>query len=605
MASIFGQLGKAVGIRSPLTVVVTSAAMATMFVFYTFIVASFFNFAIFSFQNRVTYYATFESYIVDKNIDQLVLACSFSLWLFFSLKGAAKLVSVGVLAIIAYGLLVEVELVSDIAGLLTFPTAISLLIYNAFRHGGVLKNSSYLALDYFAIVCAVLGVIGLVIITSQIVSAEALPVRNYGHELFLVYSLTSAPLMLLLASSLPLKMFFTLVKRSLKKAEGLDVEKRPLGNKTTITILSVAMLLSSTLVIIPHLPEVNEDNQQIGVDTVFYVGWIEALDGASGIEEMVHDAFVVFSGGDRPISILFIYFFSKLLGLDAFVAVEYVPVLFGPALVLVVFFLTRELTSDNFTSVLASLLTAISFQILIGVYAGFLSNWFALIFAYLAFVVLVRQLKKPSFAKLSLFATLLLVILFSHVYTWSMVAIVMGMFLGVMFKLNPDKRKAISLLLIVIFATVAIDLAKVTLFNQPSGLEREAHLAENQAGLEQFPDRWYNLRYGIHAFLGGLFSNFIMLGLGLYWLYQSRIKDLSTIFIVIYLSAGLLPLLFGDWVIQTRVLYNIPFQIPAAIALSYLVTKKKRISIFVSVFVWLVWIAVFSLANFPLVLPAS
>ncbi len=53
-------------------------------------------------------------------------------------------------------------------------------------------------------------------------------------------------------------------------------------------------------------------------------------------------------------------------------------------------------------------------------------------------------------------------------------------------------------------------------------------------------------------------------------LYMGRMKDGNkkdrhepyNIFIMVFLSIGIVPLFFSDWVLQTRVLYNIPFQIP-------------------------------------------
>ena len=81
---------------------------------------------------------------------------------------------------------------------------------------------------------------------------------------------------------------------------------------------------------------------------------------------------------------------------DPFQIVEYSPTLFAPLLVLVTFFLTRELTGNDKISIVASLLSAISFQTLIGIYSGFYANWLALILGYSAFGFLVRCLKRPS-----------------------------------------------------------------------------------------------------------------------------------------------------------------------------------------------------------------
>jgi hypothetical protein len=288
---------------------------------------------------------------------------------------------------------------------------------------------------------------------------------------------------------------------------------------------------------------------------------------------------------------------------DTFLAIEYLPVVLGPPLVLVVYFLTRELTSSDLASIAASFITAVSFQTLIGIYAGFYSNWFALIVGYTAFIVLIRHLKAPSNFKLAAFSGLMLLLLFSHVYTWSIIAIAMGFFLAAMFKLRPAQRKSIMLLSLIVISTAVIDVSRIIPFGQSGGLERELRVAENQAGFDQFVSRWNNLQYGIHTFLGGLFSNFVVLVLCLFWLYKSRTIDLSSIFLMAYLSVGLLPFLFGDWVIQTRVLYNIPFQIPAAIAIAYLARKSKGISFVISSGIILIWIALVAVSNFYLILP--
>jgi hypothetical protein len=70
---------------------------------------------------------------------------------------------------------------------------------------------------------------------------------------------------------------------------------------------------------------------------------------------------------------------------------------------------------------------------------------------------------------------------------------------------------------------------------------------------------------------------------------------------LIFLSIALVPIIFGDYVIQTRMLYNIPFEIPVAIALTSLVRKNGMIA--VAICIWLLAIAVRTVSNFHLVLP--
>lgn len=346
-------------------------------------------------------------------------------------------------------------------------------------------------------------------------------------------------------------------------------------SKFIILYLLLSVLLSVALALIPHQPTINRDNQQVGVDTHYYVSWVNSLIYSHDYREFLQQAFVEQSLGDRPVTLIFMFTIAKIVNADLFYITELLPVMLGPAIVLAVFFLTRELTSNDIASLFASFLTALSFQVLIGIYAGFYANWFALIIGYVSFVFLFRFLKKPN-NKLNLvvFSGLVVLLLFSHVYTWSILAIIMGIFFVAMLILHYYHRKAIILLLLVILASVIVDIARMTLVGSAGGVEEDIEVAKvTGVGPEQFNLRWSNLLRTMYSFVGGQFSNFLVFALGLYWVFRSNLRDPSTIFLMIYLSVGLLPFLLGDYVIQTRVFYDIPFQIPAAIGLAFI--KKQ------------------------------
>jgi hypothetical protein len=67
---------------------------------------------------------------------------------------------------------------------------------------------------------------------------------------------------------------------------------------------------------------------------------------------------------------------------------------------------------------------------------------------------------------------------------------------------------------------------------------------------------------------------------------------------------GIPSLFLGDWIVQSRVFYNIPFQIPAAIALTYLSTQRYALRLFAPIYVWLVAISLWTVSNFYEVLPS-
>jgi hypothetical protein len=111
------------------------------------------------------------------------------------------------------------------------------------------------------------------------------------------------------------------------------------------------------------------------------------------------------------------------------------------------------------------------------------------------------------------------------------------------------------------------------------------------------------------TFLGGQFSNFIILGLGLYWLYRSNWREPSTIFLMIFLSIGIFSFMFGNWEIQTRVFYDIPFQIPAGIGLALILNEARRTTaaspllFLLPICIWLLAMSLRSVFNFYYIAP--
>jgi len=66
---------------------------------------------------------------------------------------------------------------------------------------------------------------------------------------------------------------------------------------------------------------------------------------------------------------------------------------------------------------------------------------------------------------------------------------------------------------------------------------------------------------------------------------------------------GIIPILFGNWVMQTRLLYDIPFQIPAALALTYIIKQENGFVRSLPIFIWLVAISIKSVSDFYFVSP--
>jgi hypothetical protein len=597
--------------------IIISALLASTFLFYIYTFGSYFRIPVYVIQNRLTYTKIFaDTYIVNRNADHLLIALATVVWLVLSIRGGkTRFVISGVYGSIAIGAALSRQAnVLDITALLSIPIVVSLLIYNIYCQSAkkVLNNTqTKLSVNYFAIICIVIGIFSVTISSALVIfpSTElSIPqyIRNYTFDIFLLISSSSTLLMFLLINSFLLKLSINLITSKMPKIKNyrdriiLTLSSAKVNSRYNITFLSLIVLLSIAIVLIPHQATVNKTNKQIGTDTGRYVSLENKLMHSKDAGVVLQNAFVKLSGGDRPLALLFFFTAIKLFpNSNLSSTMDLVPIILAPTLVLVVFCLTRELTSNDIASLLAGFLTSVSFQTLIGLYAGFYANWLALVVGYLSIVFLIRFLKRPSKAKIILFLILDLMILFTHTYTWTILTIVMAIFLLVMLKSSYFPKKSILFLLLIIVSSVVVDVARNKMTAGYSGaIGLDVFVAyTTRVGPEQLAHLWTNLNDATQIYLGNILGNFIILGLGIYWLLRSNLVEASNIFIVIFLSIGLLPLFFGDWQIQSRVYYNIPFQIPAAIGLVYIAKEGKTLLI-PACGIWLVAIAIKSLFNF-------
>ena len=614
-------LATAIGSSSNRISIATSASFVLISLFYAYSVASYLNVLTYPFLNRIIYYEFFHSFIFSQFIDHIIIISLTAAWFLLSARGKLRLILPAIYCggLTLLTLATGAHVLFDITILLSMPAIIVLLILNRFLDQKRLKilnnKSNTLLINYFAIAGTVIGIIGLFIylIPFFYVSRYLTYIRNYEYDLYLLLSNFSAVLLLLLLSCLPLKIFMKEFKMAVIQrtrridntrfiiTNNDDYDNHSVNSKYKYIYISLFMLLSLVIALIPHQPQINPNGQQIGVDTDYYVNWINALSHATDYRDFFHQAFVVQSFGDKPLVLIFLFTITKFLNVaDPFFILEHVTMILGPLLVLVTFYLTREMTSNDKQALLASFLTSISFQVTVGIYAGFYANWFALIIGYLSFLFLVRCLKYSSNQNLIVFSVLIIVLLFTHVHTWSVLVAVMSVLLMVMIKVKQYSKRRTALLLIILLSSVIFDVVRTSMTGSMTGIEKDIEFAKaTGTGIEQFALRWSNLTRSVYSFLGGQFSNFIIFSLGLYWAFQSNTRDISTKFLMIFMSIGLIAFLIGDYRVQARIFYDIPFQIPAALALSSLWKSQRGSLIAIPICIWLVSLTIRAVSNFP------
>jgi hypothetical protein len=307
--------------------------------------------------------------------------------------------------------------------------------------------------------------------------------------------------------------------------------------------------------------------------------------------------------------LIFLFLIYQVIEGNLSEVIEHSPTILGPGIVLAFYFLTLELTRNEKVALIAALFGAVSLHTLIGIYAGFYANWLALIVGYISIAFLFRYLRSGHYYNIVAFLALAVASMFFHVYTWAVLSVVEGIFLIAMLLTQSNKnnkghlnKKRIIWLLLVVMLSIVIDIGRASLTDSSVGLRQDIEIAPRTLGLEQFNLRWQILNMTMYETLGGVFSNFIILILALVWVLKSNLVEPSNVFLMIFLSVGLVPLFFGSWAVQARVFYDMPFEIPAAIALYYISKKSGSMLMLLAGCTWLIAVSLFTVMNYYLIL---
>jgi len=167
-------------------------------------------------------------------------------------------------------------------------------------------------------------------------------------------------------------------------------------------------------------------------------------------------------------------------------------------------------------------------------------------------------------------------------------------------KRSYEKRKLLMVFLSLL-PSVFIDIIKMILINK-SGVLQEINFASSRVvGFQDVYTIWGNLVDTSHLYMAGLLGNPIILILVLMWLINYSNRHNYSMLIMVFFSMSILPILFGEQEIQTRFYYEIPFQIPAAIALTVILKRYGFLPI-LSICFSMIVISIRAASNFHLIL---
>ena len=170
------------------------------------------------------------------------------------------------------------------------------------------------------------------------------------------------------------------------------------------------------------------------------------------------------------------------------------------------------------------------------------------------------------------------------------------------------KRNALAVVAVlvgVIAASIITDVAKSAYFSTSSGLTADSFLAGRSFELGNFNSKWEALDFTLKAYVGGFLSHPGILMLALVWALKSSHHRGFERMILSMMFVLSVPLLFGTTVIQARLLYVVPFFIPAVLSVLNM-RGVKGIASWVAITALIISMATYSLramANLYLVLP--
>lgn len=350
------------------------------------------------------------------------------------------------------------------------------------------------------------------------------------------------------------------------------------SRKALCVLLLCSFALAFLVSLYLYLPGLNPDGHPIGVDTPLYEDWLSELENRQPFEALAQ---FLFRHPDRPLTLFALYLMKRATGLSALAVAKFFPLLLSPILVLSVYFFARKAFASNFVSVSAGFFAVSSFHVSVGLYAGFLANWVAIIESYLLIGFLSEALTRKSLAKVFVASLFSVLLLFTHAGTW-------GMILGILFihlvvSLTRKRSRAIhspeslTLLILVVF-NLAIGIAR----NYALGLSlgnfetlREAQVLFSLDSLRSF---WNDMLYALLHTMNGFFINPLALFLatlgGLVAVLNE--KPLNRYLTSWLICSSIFFVFSSSWGIKTRILFNMPLPVFEALGLAAIIDAIER-----------------------------
>lgn len=556
------------GTSSPISTRSASATVAVVILFYAFYFGSFINPDVYRIENRTTYHEYFGNQnLVGSDIDTIIIIGGLIVWTVLSTNHRLRLALLALFLIIISSTIIlgspgPIKLLS----LISIPLIIGLIIFDKFSRP-ILKNQFLrLTVSYVSILILILACFSILV--------QLFPdrVKDFDpfYTIFVLLSSLSPILVMLIAFNLPIRIILASITTRIHSYPVGELKIDSISLKRRKTIIFLSVLCASSIIL--SLSHGYPNQRTIGVDTEWYLSSLEYLRNSSDLDEFSSRLFTEKEFADRSLTLFLLYPLVIIPNDDLANSLDYImPAFLAPLLIILTFFLTTEITRNRHVALISAFIAVFGFQNLIAIYAGFYANWIALIMGYAMIVFLLRSLRQNKVASYAAFYLILITLIFVHSYTWSFFLVMVSLILVALFYIKLYDRKRILIVMLLVLSTIPIDIMKAFITSSPAALQSDLVLFESTGvGMSQFQHRWTNLVGAIQIHLGSVYSNFLILTLSLIGILVITSRSLTGAFLISSFSIAVFPLLFSERELITRVLFDLPFQIPAAVALYWL-----------------------------------
>ena len=333
-------------------------------------------------------------------------------------------------------------------------------------------------------------------------------------------------------------------------------------------LLIVAMTAAALLGLLPYSPGLNPNGNIVGTDTPVYIEWTRQM-LARPLPQAISYAFSEADRGFRPLPLILLYSIASL-GVKPEQAVGFFPVILGPLLSFSSFVFVKTGSEDSGAAAIAALVASFSFDLTVGIWAGYLANWLAMIIALFllaSFFIFEKSKRKTILVPLILLS---LALLLTHPWTW---ALILAATLVFALSRSRDKRKLLTIsTLVPIVGGIIVDFAK----NQVAGSTTLATDLGTKApvfGISQLLIFWPNLAGALTVCYDGLLGNALLIGLSALCLVTIRFHDKMEGMLACWVASASVPFVLLNSFHQTRLIYDLPIPPLAAMGLLLLMSR--------------------------------